>query len=175
LEFKPAGLGRPPGDNPTTPAIWRGVLLYDHQSSFPVWAKVKVSVGCTLLLAAEDIPAATRIQAAQVKEVPSRQFPFPPPSIQSPQAIVGKIARRAIPAGQKFVPSALDDPTEISRGDIVRVRVIDGSATLSIDAVAQSSGNRGETILLHNPSSGKNFHAIVEERGRAMLQSSPGA
>jgi flagella basal body P-ring formation protein FlgA len=175
LEFRPINLGRPFGENPDKPVVWRGLLRYDSQSSLPVWAKVKVSVGSTLLVAAEDIPAGTIIKATQVKAVHVRQFPFSPSSIQSPQAIIGKITRRSIPEGQKIVAAALDEPTEVARGDRVRVRVIDGSTTLSLDAVAQSSGKKGESILVHNPSTGKNFRAVVEEKGSVTVRSSPGA
>jgi flagella basal body P-ring formation protein FlgA len=174
LEFKPVHLGRPSGENQGTPVIWRGLLRYDLQSSMPVWAKVKISVGCSLLVASEDIPAGTAIKAAQIKEVHGRQFPFLPLPIQSSQAVIGKIARRSIPSGQSFAPGALDEPTEISKGDTIRVSVLDGPARMSLDAVAQSSGKKGESILVHNPSSGKNFRAIVEERGKATVRSSPG-
>src|ERR1700692_620460 len=175
FEFRPVNLGRPSGENLENPVIWRGSLHYDSQSTIPVWAKVKVSVGSALLVAAEDIPAGTGIKATQVKQVRGRQFPFLPLSIQSPEAIIGKIARRNIPAGQKFAPGSLDEPTEISRGDRVRVRVLDGSATLSLDAVAQSSGKKGESMVVHTPSPGKNFRAIVEEKGSVTVRSSPGA
>src|ERR1700693_1559312 len=175
LEFRPFNLGRPSGENPENPVIWRGLLHYDSQSTLPVWARVKVSVGSALLVAAEDIPAGRVMKATQVKQVPGRQFPFLPLSIQSPEAIIGKIARRNIPAGQKFAPGSFDEPTEITRGDRVRVRVVDGSATLSLDAFAQSSGRKGESILVHNPSTGKNFRAIVEEKGRVTVRSLPGA
>lgn len=175
LEFQSVQLGRPVGENPEIPVIWRGLLRYDSQSSIPVWARIKVSVGCALLVAAEDIPAGAVIKATQVKEVRGRQFPFLPLSIQSPEAIIGKMARRSIPAGQKFAPGALYEPMEISRGDTVRVSVVDGSATLSMDVVAQSSGKKGESILVHNPSTGKNFRAVVEGKGRVAVRPPPGA
>ena len=175
LEFRAANLGRPAGENPEISVIWRGTLRYDRQSSMAVWAKIKVSVGCTLLVAAQDIPAGATVQADEVKEVRGREFPFRTFPAHSRLAVVGKITRRPIPAGQRFAPGALGEPMEISKGDTVRVMVVDGSATLSLDAIAQSSGNKGETILVHNPSSGKNFRAVIEEKGRAMVRSSPGA
>jgi flagella basal body P-ring formation protein FlgA len=73
------------------------------------------------------------------------------------------------------VLATLDEPTEISQGDKVRVQVVDGSAILSLDAVAQSSGKKGESILVHNPSTGKNFRAIVDAKGKVTVRSSPGA
>ena len=175
LEFRAANLGRPAGDNPEMPVIWRGALRYDRQSSMAVWAKVKVGVGCTLLVAAQDIPAGATIQADQIKEVHGREFPFRTSPAQFPEAIIGKITRQRVPAGQRFAPGALAEPLEISRGDTVRVMVVDGSATLSLDAIAQSSGKKGESILVHNPSSGKNFRAVIEEKGKATVHSSPRA
>jgi len=175
LEFKPDHLGRPLGENPKIAVIWRGLLRYDGQASIAVWAKVRVSVGCALLVAAEDVPAGSVIRASQIKEVQGRQFPFASFPIQTSEAIIGKIARRNIPVGQRFASSGLEELTAISQGDIVRVKVVDGSATLLLEAVAQSSGKRGESILLHNPSTGKNFRAVVEEKGRATVRSSPGA
>jgi len=175
LEFNSRNLGRPLGDNPEIPVIWHGAMRYDGQSKAPVWAKVKVSIACSLFVAAANIPAGSVIQAEQIKEIPGRQFPFLPSTIQSPQAIIGKIARRGISAGQRFATSMLEEPTEIARGDTVHVVVLDGSAILSLDAIAESSGRKGESILLHNPSTGRNFRAEVEERGRATLRSSPGA
>ena len=175
LEFRLANLGRPLGENPEIPVIWPGTVHFDRQSSMRVWAKVKVSIGCRLLVAAEDIPANAVVQATQIKEVRGREFPFRTSPAQSPQAIIGKITRRSIPAGQRFAPGALFEPAEILKGDTVRVTVVDGSAALSLDAIAQSSGRKGETILVHNPSTGKNFRAVVEEKGRATVRSSPGA
>jgi len=175
LEFKPAQLGRPLGDNAEIPVIWHGVLRYDLQRSLPVWAKIRVSVRCMLLVASENIPSGTAIDAAQIKEISGRQFPFPRLPAPTPAAIIGKIARRTIAAGQRFAPDALDEPTEISKGDTVHVSVVDGSATLSLEAVAQSSAKKGETILVHNPSTGKSFHAVVEVKGKVTVRSSPGA
>src|SRR5215472_10059425 len=175
FDFRPVHLGRPLGDNPEIPAIWRGVLRYDLQSSIPIWARVKVSVGRTIIVASEDIPAGTAVGATQVKEIRVRQFPLQAISMQSSEAIIGKIARRHIPAGQQFTAGALDDASDIAKGDRVHVNVIDGSATLSLYAVAESSGKKGASILVHNPSTGKSFRAVVEEKGKATVRSSPGA
>ena len=174
LEFRSVQLGRPPGENPDIPVIWRGILHYDSQSSLSVWAKIKVSVGCIFLVAAEDVPAGTLITAAQVKEVPGRQPPFPTSPIQTSPSIIGKVARRNIRAGQRFPADALEEPNEISKGDMVHVLVVDGTAILSLDAVAQSSGKKGDGVLLHNPATGKNFRGLIEAKGKATVRSSPG-
>ena len=174
LEFSRDGLNKPPLLAPDAPVLWRGRLVSDGQRSVMIWAKVKISVDRVVLVASEDIAMKTAVGADQIKESHERQFPFVEPSLVSRDKIIGKIARRLIPAGQKFAPSALSEPTDISKGDMVRVKVVDGSATLSLDAVAQSSGKKGESILVHSPTTGKNFRAVVDEKGRATVRSSPG-
>jgi flagella basal body P-ring formation protein FlgA len=175
LEFSRAGLNKPPLLAPDAPVLWRGRLVSDGQRSVMTWAKVKISVDRVVLVASEDIVMKTLVGADQIKEVHERQFPFVEPSLVSRDEIIGKIARRLIPAGQKFTPNALSEPTDISKGDMVHVKVVDGSATLSLDAVAQSSGKKGESIRVHNPTTGKNFRVVVDEKGRATVRSSPAA
>lgn len=88
---------------------------------------------------------------------------------------MGKAARRAIPAGQRIVPEALGDPKDVSQGETVHVKVVDGAATITLAAVAQSSGTKGESILVHNPSSGKSFRAVIEARGQVIVVPTPGS
>jgi flagella basal body P-ring formation protein FlgA len=175
LEFKRAGLNRPPLQAPDAAVLWRGRLIYDDRRSAMVWARVKISVDQTLLVAAQDIGVGTVITAQEIKEIHERQFPFVEPSPAVRADIIGKRTRRLIPAGQKLAPGSLEPVKDIFSGDQVRVSVIDGSTTLSLDAIAQSSGKRGESILVHNPSSGKNFHGVIEEKGRVTVRPSPGA
>jgi flagella basal body P-ring formation protein FlgA len=175
LEFRRSGLNKPPLQAPDSPVVWKGRLNYDGQRSVMVWAKVKISVDRVVLVASEDIAIGTVIGTEHIKEVHERQFPFDEPSPASRDKIIGKVVRRRIPTGEGFAPGALDDPKDISKGDRVRVNVVDGSATLSLDVVAESSGKKGESILVHNPSTGKNFRAVVEEKGKATVRSSPGA
>jgi flagella basal body P-ring formation protein FlgA len=171
LEFQRSSLNQPPPNAPETPVIWRGKLIYDERHSMAVWAKVRIAVDYPVFLATEDIKAGAVVRDTQVKAATVRGFPFSGPSVDSPAAIVGKIARRSIQAGQRFTASALDEAKDVVRGDIVQVRVIEGSATLSFDGIAASSGKKGDSILVHNSASGKNFRAVVEEKGKAVVQS----
>ena len=175
LEFRSAGLNRPPLQAPDAPVVWRGRLLYDGQRSIMVWAKVKVSVDRPMLVAAEDIAAGAVIDPSNIKEIHERQFPLAASAMSLRADIVGKVARRPILAGQQFSTGSLDEPKDIRKGDKVRVSVIDGGTILSLDAVAESSGNKGESILVHSPSSGKSFRAVVERTGRVTVRSSPPA
>ena len=174
LEFTRAGLSKPPMAAPESPVIWRGKLIYDGRRSAAVWARVRITAERTIFTAAESIPVGSAIRADQVKSAKVKQFPFAGSAFDSVAAIAGKIARQSILAGHEFVPSALEDPKEVNKGDQVHVSVVDGAASLSLSAIAGSSGKKGDTILIHNPATGRNFRAVVEEKGQVIVRPSPG-
>jgi len=174
LEFQRGALNKPPPSTPEAPVTWRGRLIYDGQHSAVVWARVRITVERPLVIAAEEIPAGTVVRANHVRISRGRQFPFSGRSIDSSE-VIGKVARRSIAAGQRIVPGALEEPKEVARGEKVHVRVVDGLATLSFEGIAESAGKKGESILIHNPASGRNFRAVIEEKGKVIVRPVPGA
>jgi flagella basal body P-ring formation protein FlgA len=174
LEFHRGTLNKPPLNAPESPVLWRGRLIYDGQHSAVVWARVRITVERPFLIAAEEIPAGTVVRANQVKITSGRQFPFSGQSMDSSE-VIGKVARRSIAVGQRIVPAALEEPKEVARGEKVHVRVVDGLATLSFEGITESAGKKGESILVHNPASGRNFRAVIEEKGKVVVRPVPGA
>ena len=170
LAFQRTSLNKPPGNDPQTPVIWRGKLIYDDQHSLPVWAKVKISVDREIFLAADTIPKGAVIRADQVTSTRVRQFPSLERWPGLPFVIVGKVARRTLPAGQPIVAEGLDDFKDVLRGETVHVLAMDGGASVLFDAIAQSSGQKGDVIMLHNPSSGRNFRALIEGREQVVVR-----
>jgi flagella basal body P-ring formation protein FlgA len=174
LEFQRSTLSQPPLIAPGSAVIWRGRLVYDQHHSAAVWAKVRITVDRAIFVAAQDIAAGATIRGDQVKAATVSEFPFSAPTLDSPAQITGKIARRSIRSGQRITAAALEQPKDVVLGDIVQVRVVDGQATLSFDGIAASSGQKGDTILVHNSASGRNFRAVVEEKGKAVVRPSVG-
>jgi flagella basal body P-ring formation protein FlgA len=170
LEFQRAGLNKPPENNPETSVIWRGKLIYDAQRSLAVWARVRISVDREILLATETIPKGAVIRAEQIATTRIRQFPVLEPARSAPLVIAGKIARRTLAAGQPIGPEALDDPKDVVQGKTVHVEAIDGGASIRFDGIAQSSGLKGEMVMVHNPSSGRNFRALIEGREQVVVR-----
>jgi flagella basal body P-ring formation protein FlgA len=170
LDFQRSALNQPPPGAQATPVIWRGKLIYDGRHSAVVWAKVRIEADRPVYVASEDISTGALINDGQIKKINVKQFPSAGPSLDAAGDIIGKIARRRIPAGQRLVAGMLEEAKDIARGDIIQVRVIDGLATLSFEGIAESSGKKGETILVHNSASGRNFRAVVEEKGKALVR-----
>jgi len=172
LEFAIAGLNQPPADAPEAPVIWRGLLVYDGTRSLAIWAKVKITVKRSAVVAAERIQAGTAIRPDQLKLNEIAQFPFSGPYLDSISQVAGRVARQNLPAGQRIAPASLAEPTEILLGERVHVHVVDGLATLSLEAFAQSAGSRGDVIVLRNPATGKSFRGVVEDKGKVIVRSS---
>jgi flagella basal body P-ring formation protein FlgA len=170
LEFQHSTLSQPPLVAPDSPVIWRGRLVYDEHHSAAVWAKVRITVDRSIFVAAQDIAAGATIRDDEIKAATVSEFPFSAPPLDSHAEIAGKVARHSIRAGQRITAAALEEPKDVVRGDIVQVRVVDGPATLSFDGIAASSGKKGDTILVHNSASGRNFRAVVEEKGKALVR-----
>ena len=174
FEFHLSALSKPSTVAPEAGAIWRGRLIYDGGRSLAIWAKVRVTLERTLFVAAEEIAAGAVIREDQVqRKAAVETLPSEPP-VESMSDIAGKIARRKLAAGQRFTPALLERPKEVLKGSPVHVRVIDGLASLSFDAVAEGSGSTGESILVHNPASGRNFRAVIEGKGQVIVRSGGG-
>jgi len=153
--------------------IWQGQLVYDEHHSLSLWVKVRISVNREVFRAKESIPGGAVIRADQLIMEQIPQFPWPESPPLSMSRIVGKVARRLIPAGQKVGLEELEEAKEVMRGETVQVKVIDGAATITLDAVAESSGVKGESILVHNSAGGKSFRAVVENRDQVIVLLKP--
>jgi flagella basal body P-ring formation protein FlgA len=164
LEFTRSSL--PPGG--ATPALWRGFVRYGSQHRFAIWARVKVAVRSTRIVAAQNLPAGRRIEAAQVRAEPTETFPSnqPAPSLDQ---VLSRVPRRSITAGAVLTQNLLDFPKEVERGDVVAVEVHSGGARLALEGRAQNSGRRGDAIPIRNLDSGKSFSARVAGKNRVVL------
>ncbi len=69
-----------------------------------------------------------------------------------------------------FWPTPVNTAPEVVSGDTIRVEVVSGRVLLAFDASAQSTGHRGETVLVQNPANGQSFSATVEGPGRVRVE-----
>jgi flagella basal body P-ring formation protein FlgA len=170
LLFQLTGLNAPPPSQPDSPVLWRGRVMYAGTRSMEIWAKVQISTATRSCMALTSIPAGTPIEAEQIRIVESRRFPLRSgETISDISAVVGLISRRPILAGQEITMKALDRPPEVRAGDTVHVSAAIGNARVALDALAASSGREGESIVLKNPSSHVSFKAVIQGRGRAVV------
>jgi len=157
LRFLLSGLDHPVSATQESPLVWRGAVCPPGQPDFPVWAKVRVRVVSTQVIATDALPPDRPITQRQLHEEPYEG----PPGLPTLSEILGRAPRRQIPAGAVIEARWLTEPQDVVRGEPVRVEVRSGLARLMLEGQAQSSGRRGETVSVRNPSNGKIFRARV--------------
>ena len=144
-----------------TAQLWRGYVAPAGGDDFPVWVKVRIRQPGQQVFAVQALPAGKPITREQLR-LEDNEGPGLGPDIDQ---IVGKIPRRSISAGAPVRLEWLAEAPEVERGQKVRVEVVSGLAHLRLEAQAQSTGRRGETIALRNPGTGKIFRGRVMGRG----------
>ncbi len=77
---------------------------------------------------------------------------------------------RSIPAGQTLVWRYLKRRPLVHRGDTIDVSAVDGPLTVTVKALAVQDGGRGETVLVRNLVTRKEFSAVVVDDGRAQIR-----
>ena len=165
LDFSLAGL-RP------TPAgeFWTGAVRYAGARRFPVWAKVRVRADAPRVIALEELRPGSAIRAGQVRVEMRTEFPCDAVFVTSPEEAVGMLARVTVPAGAPLRTAWLAAAPDIARGDMVKIEAAAGGVRVALDAEAQASGSRRQTIPFRNPATGRRFYAHVEGPGRASVK-----
>ncbi|MCE5309817.1 MAG: flagellar basal body P-ring formation chaperone FlgA [Acidobacteriales bacterium] len=168
LEFPRSGLVASPRWRSGEPVVWKGRMKYGSGRSFPVWARAVVGITGRHVVARRALPVGQVITADQVTVEDYERLPFAPPEPAEIEEVVGSIPRRSIEAGKAVSAAVLGQPRVVEKGDRVAVEVRTGSMKLTMDAVSETGGRSGETVVLRNPSSGKRFRARIEGKGRAV-------
>jgi flagella basal body P-ring formation protein FlgA len=168
VEFPLTGLRRAVSDG-----FWSGSVRYAGNRRFPIWARVRVSVRESRVLAAEDLRPGQPITAGQLRVETREVFPGEKTFATSVEPVTGRAARLAIPAGATIRLDWLAPAQDVVRGDQVLVEVHSGGAYLKFEATAEASGSVGQVILVTNPVSKKRFSARVDGKGRVTVGKGP--
>ncbi|MGH7131882.1 MAG: flagellar basal body P-ring formation chaperone FlgA [Phycisphaerales bacterium] len=89
--------------------------------------------------------------------------------------VVGATPRKRLDPGRPIVPSDLQSPVVVQRGEAVWVDVLSGSAVIRAKARAMGSGRDGELVQFQLDGSRKTFTARMNGRGRAVMEVDPTA
>jgi len=148
--------------------LWRGYVKYGSGAKHDVWARVRVNLKQTRVIAAVPLKAGVRITADQLRVA---QIDAPPESgyVDRIEDAVGLVPKRPLTEGSALLTRVLDKPATVQRGDTVRLRVVSGAAQITLDVQAQAAGKVGELIAVKNPSSVRVLRARVENSGEVTL------
>jgi flagella basal body P-ring formation protein FlgA len=163
LRFPVSGLRMDPAGQ--SPLLWQGAVSAPDRDDFPVWAKVRIRISGKRAISTEALAPGRPIARAQLREEAYEGRPGLPELSQ----VVGRVPRRLIAAGAVIEEPWLEAPADVARGERVQVEIRSGRARITLEARAQSSGRRGEDILVRNPANGRILRVTVADRGRAIL------
>ena len=113
IEFPAAGLR-----SSAAGALWIGAVHYAGTRRLTVWARVKVAVTASRVLAAVDLRPGEAVNAAQLRVETAKCFRLPA-ILQSVDDVVGKWPRTTIRAGTALRADMLHLPSRIARGDTI--------------------------------------------------------
>ncbi len=149
-------------------AIWHGYVDFNGRH-FPIWARARMTVPQTRVVAAVPLHAGQAILPGDVRVEDARDFPSKADPLKSVADCVNHLARRFMNPGSPISAADLMAPNDVERGDTVSVEVRSGGAVLTFAAEAGMGGRSGQIIPLRNASSGKIFRAQITGRDRALL------
>jgi len=150
--------------------LWNGSVTYGAGRKFSVWARIKVAVTVTRVVAAQDLKMGQPVDAAHLRVETLESAPPGAAFVQAISDATGRVTRRSISAGTPIRPEWLETPKDVQRGDTVQVEVIAGAAHLKLEGVAQTAGGVGDTVFVENPTSKRRFPARVESKGKVVVK-----
>lgn len=169
LEFPLTGAAAPPLGHPEIPVLWRGQLVSRGGTRYPIWVRARVLAQMTLVRAKENIRSQQIIEANQVETVSVTESPIRFAGRQTAATYIGKLAARSLAEGSYLDSRSVRMPSDVMRGEVVQVDVIDGATHLQLEARADTAGNIGDKITLINPSGFRRFQAIISGPGHAHI------
>ena len=75
----------------------------------------------------------------------------------------------SVPAGQLLIWRDLKRRPLVRRGDTIDVSAVNGPLTVTVKAIAMQSGGKGETVLVRNLETRREFNAVVVDPGHAEI------
>jgi len=89
--------------------------------------------------------------------------------IKKAEEAIGRTALRTLKAGELLVDNSLTVPYAVKEGDVVKIFAKFGESVVQINAIAQKSAFKGQTISVRNADTGKNILATVSGLGEAWI------
>ena len=151
------------------PVVWRGTVTYAADKTITIWARVRVTVHETHVVATETLKPGHTITALDLRSI-EYTGPFQrEKKYFDPKQVIGLMPKNTVPAGTELSEALLRPVNDVERGDAVQVVVQVASARIEAEGIAEEGGSRGSTVTVRNPKSGRKFRARVESRGKVLV------
>jgi flagella basal body P-ring formation protein FlgA len=145
--------------------LWRGELEFDSHRLMAVRVLGRYRAETVRLVATRSLQAGDVLGAIDYETITEPGCP-PSAGVQSTSP-EGFIMRRALNKGGEIEFAMLKAPPVVEAGTAVRVVASSGGASVSIEAIAENPGRRGESVFVRTRESGKRIRVLLTGKGEA--------
>ena len=139
------------------------------QPSWQLYVPVRATGDATVLVLKRPLAAGERIAAGDLESAPRDPATLGYGALSSPEAVIGRLARRSLPAGRVLIPGDVLAPPMVRRGDAVTLFVVRGAVEIRMGGEALADGAEGSRIAVRNSRSGRRLEGIVRDSGRVEI------
>jgi flagella basal body P-ring formation protein FlgA len=165
LNLPPAGLQLLSADEEVCSFLWRGAIQYDEHRVTPIKVLGRYQTEVIHFVAKRDLRAGDVLGPNDYEKVAKPGCAHGRATSLVPQE--GSMMRRALGRGDVIEATMLKAPPVVEEGSVVRVMASAGGALVSIEAIAEGPGRRGESVFVVNKGSGKRVRVLLTGRGEA--------
>lgn len=176
-----------PIDSSTVLGDCQEALSFEPRGSRELWGRQQVKVSCAspqpwsvfvpvlvkayreVVVARGPIPRGALISEGDIEMAEKELNALGRNFFDDPADVVGKAARRNIPAGGTFGPGAVEAMDVVKRGDDVRISAGAPGMVVSMQGKALSDGHVGQRIRVENLSSKRIVQAVVTGAGEVSV------
>lgn len=133
----------------------------DGVRSWRLYVPVSVSLYRTVVVTAGPLERGKVLAAGDVILAEREIGRLPGSYLASPDAAVGQLLRRSVPAGAVLIASQLEPPILVRRGQQVTLEAKSGPITVQMAGVARHDAALGQVVAVQNSSSRRVLQGIV--------------
>ncbi len=165
LEFATQSLPAPISGHLDDAVFWRGKLYYAEGRSVPIWVRLRLWIESEICTVRREVPRGDNLTIDDCELATKRYPPFVPPPLRDPSALDGTTAARKMKIGEPLFQTMLARKPDVKAGQSVELKIMNGATQLRLQATAVSSGHRGDSVVVANPTNGKRLEGHVVAEG----------
>lgn len=144
--------------------MWRGAVEYDSHRLFAVKVLGRYQAETIHFVARRSLQTGDVLSASDYERITKPGCSHGGTEMELPE---GSVLRRALNQGDGIEAAMLRAPPVVEEGEAVRVIALAGGASVSIEAIAEKPGSRGERVFVRNTESGKRIRVLLTGKGEA--------
>lgn len=165
LSLPPAGLKLLSADEGVCSFLWRGSIQYDEHRLTPVRVLGRYQAEAVHFVAKRGLRAGDILGPDDYERIAKPGCPHAMAALLTTPE--GYSVRQSLSRGEIIEAAMLKAPPVVEEGAVIRVMASTGGASVSVEAIAEKSGSRGESVFALNKDSGKRIRVLLTGIGEA--------